>query len=759
MRVTLYETESLKDVPSWQKAYIKLVGVLKRVCGINVELHDTLSFAGSDGYFDRASNTVHLSLDSMSYGGTIAHELTHFIEMWSPEGWNAIRDEANKRDVHGWESLLAKREEQYGAENAESEAVAGMMEGVLADETAVREFCQQNETVGRKILEWLGDLLDQLKAAFANDKNDASSKWITDTGKAFDLWANALNEASSAAEGRQAGALSGKQMKLRQNAKGQWYVEADRKVLTGNDPATWAAQIDSYITGLLDRDGKLDIATQDGEIITLDSKHTAWKMSYHDPQYSDAEYGVKGRAAVHVDELATLIEKDDKIFPDKGYEHDDFARNGWKYRTVFFRDFDGKHYKLTLSIAMGEGGKTLYNIGKIEERRSDDVSGPSGNAGATVTESLSHSMPADSGIVNPNTESSQTTRLDAISRQSGKQMRLRSFEDGTKYVEIERDQDIFEGIAEREMPSVARSYIKTHFKGNYIGEGEARAHISLETANEYAYPAARKDLSKAEKEAKMRAATELDNLITASQFIDHSNDDGRHPQAVNGWDKYKTIFEVSGRYFEGVVNILNGDGWRRLYDVTKIKDVTNATMGLSDRSRNAQSVGDNKSMPQSEQNVKRFRLRPALQAGKERLAAMSPEDAKAFVSMLKPVGGRAFVDPIRFMDRAAASPEVRKTMYDLLEKPFNEAGGEYGRGLQRRSDEYLAKVKELGIGKAESKAVQRYGEGVYQDEYGELHEYTEEMLKKDFPDTRRWRKASAGWRVFCIPNIASFVLQ
>lgn len=88
------------------------------------------------------------------------------------------------------------------------------------------------------------------------------------------------------------------------------------------------------------------------------------------------------------------------------------------------------------------------------------------------------------------------------------------------------------------------------------------------------------------------------------------------------WDKYRTVSEVSGRLFEGEVNILNGERHRRLYDVTKNKDITERTTGLS-QNANAWSPGDingsgaenstssNKSIPKSDGavNDKKSRLK------------------------------------------------------------------------------------------------------------------------------------------------------
>ena len=180
---------------------------------------------------------------------------------------------------------------------------------------------------------------------------------------------------------------------------------------------------------------------------------------------------------------------------------------------------------------------------------------------------------------------------------------IRDASDGSKYVEVDTDQDIFDGAEEKNYPKIARDYINAHFKGRYVGEGEARAHVSAATASEYAYSASRRNMSAESRTAKMRASTELDNLLTTSSFTEHVSDDGRHPEAVGGWDRYRVAFSVSGRFFEGIVNVLNGNGYRRLYDITKIKEITNGTRGLSRLSTNAPSVDDNISIRNSSEKI------------------------------------------------------------------------------------------------------------------------------------------------------------
>lgn len=144
-------------------------------------------------------------------------------------------------------------------------------------------------------------------------------------------------------------------------------------------------------------------------------------------------------------------------------------------------------------------------------------------------------------------------------------------ENGHKYVEVDTDQDVFDGLSGNAMLKKARDYIVEHFKGRYIGDGDASAYVSGRTAKEYSRPANRR-MSEGAKQAKGRAAAELDNLLTVSRFLRHENDDGSHPEATGGWDYYETVFRLNGQEFTGIVNVLNGDGFRTLHDITGIKE-------------------------------------------------------------------------------------------------------------------------------------------------------------------------------------------
>ena len=77
--------------------------------------------------------------------------------------------------------------------------------------------------------------------------------------------------------------------------------------------------------------------------------------------------------------------------------------------------------------------------------------------------------------------------------------------------------------------------------------------------------------------AKLRASTELDNLLDASRYIAHKEDDGHHPDATGGWDYFSTLFRVNGQMYRGRINIMITDDGPVFYDVTHISRTQKGT--------------------------------------------------------------------------------------------------------------------------------------------------------------------------------------
>lgn len=155
---------------------------------------------------------------------------------------------------------------------------------------------------------------------------------------------------------------------------------------------------------------------------------------------------------------------------------------------------------------------------------------------------------------------------------------LCAFEDGTKFVNVETDQEQFDGLTDKEKRDLAEKIIKERFSGRIIGETN-KAFVNSQTAREYAYPSKRLTDSGV-LDAKMRASTELDNLLEAGSNFRTAPDgaDGHtHPDAVGGFTYFDTLFKVGEEFYKGLVNIKNNAKGALLVDITKIENVTKDT--------------------------------------------------------------------------------------------------------------------------------------------------------------------------------------
>ncbi len=165
---------------------------------------------------------------------------------------------------------------------------------------------------------------------------------------------------------------------------GKKYVRADRQVIFGNDPESWSEQVEDYINGKIRRGKDVQLIAEDGDILTLTAT-TAGKLADnhtgHGTTMQDEDFFLKSNAAVHIDELAQISERGGTR-ADKNSRHAEFASKGWNYRTAYFNDFDGKHYRVQISVAQSDNGNVVYNIGRIEERSLPTIYGPSVKDGA-----------------------------------------------------------------------------------------------------------------------------------------------------------------------------------------------------------------------------------------------------------------------------------------------------------------------------------------------------------------------------------------
>lgn len=281
---------------------------------------------------------------------------------------------------------------------------------------------------------------------------------------------------------------------------GKKYVQADRQVIFGNDPASWADQIEGYINRKIRSGEDVILTTDSGDVLKI-TKDTAGKASFRNyvrdangrlRPLTDAEYETKLNAEAHIDELARVSEKtSDRAKPDEIGRtgtpiHGDLAKNGWYYRRAWFSDFDGKYYQVTISTADGANGVVVYNVGQIERRSSPSFNGSSDSVAETD---------ARWG------KSSSTANIRA---EEGKSQEKSS---GKASVEVEnRTTDNETGSSDDKKPSfdneTARAFVKSYSALQRVVDERTAAYQEATKANDpnYDYETESKWLSKASQE-------------------------------------------------------------------------------------------------------------------------------------------------------------------------------------------------------------------------------------------------------------------
>lgn len=158
--------------------------------------------------------------------------------------------------------------------------------------------------------------------------------------------------------------------------------------------------------------------------------------------------------------------------------------------------------------------------------------------------------------------------------EGGVRYSLNEFAYGKRFVDVQTEQSQFDGLDDKQKTKRAIQVIKEKFAGKVIGI-DNRVFVNGRSAAEYGHPS--KNISSDIRDAKMRASTELDNLIDAGTNFRTAPDgkDGHvHPNAVGDFQYFDTTFKVGNEYYKGTVNIEPVSKGLLLKDITKIENIT-----------------------------------------------------------------------------------------------------------------------------------------------------------------------------------------
>lgn len=486
-----------------QTAVVEIIGLL--FSGVtNMEYHLFASYANGEGkrvyrngegeeisapngWYVPEKHQIWIDLNAGSNGAgtmlyTLTHEHIHDIRLWSAEHYNKlvrITAEAFEKSGKSFEEAVAQKLAQYrknhpdtDIETAREEVVAETMSGLLRDGKALAEFSEQiyktDRSLWEKIKDWFKDVIARITKAYKHfEPESEEAKMLLEQKELLEEAQKVFLDAVIAAgeNYKNAGTQKGTGEVKADNAvkyeirkagnTGMFYVQADRQVITGDNPEVWKKQISGYINEVIRKNQDVTFPTSDGHILLLTGR-SAYKLSDNHvasieekirPLMSDEEFALKGRAAVHIDELIQVA-KFSKHKDDFNNSHDnDIGEDGFNYFNTFFRDFDGEYYLVKFSAGINKNEETTYGIGKIIKRRF-----PAGRGSSSDKEALKNGRKPSDTIIYTSYDKSQEVKT-AIQVAFEKALK-KDAENDVKYQL--RDDEYFKAVADGDMETAKR---------------------------------------------------------------------------------------------------------------------------------------------------------------------------------------------------------------------------------------------------------------------------------------------------------------
>ena len=444
----LVDNEHARKMAKEQAGTAALLNTLGKNLGVRIEMVDTVRGGSANGQCISSRNLIQIAADADNAFGFVAdHEVTHRMQELAPEEYRAYRDHAmSYRARESGEEGAAAYVEQYRAmaeeagvkltqEEAMDEIAADFTREMMESGKLFENFAKENRSAAKKLLDALKAFIAKVKSLFrsktAQDRaaQDAYGKSMAELEQCVALWQKAYDAAGKQAQKTKTAAREGDgegRFSIKQFPNGMKYVKADRQVLFGSDPMAWSEQLESYINGKIRNHEDVRLIAEDGDVLLLTSKSAGKLSSIYDNNgrtLGEEAFERKANAAAHIDELIKVSVRGGKTVLDFGGRHGDMAKNGWNYRTAYFMDFNEKYYRTRISVALGEDGSIVYNIGDMQERSIPQINGSSGNSGAQRGNASTDSISTSGEKVNGKFQLKSATELEREVRELKKERR------------------------------------------------------------------------------------------------------------------------------------------------------------------------------------------------------------------------------------------------------------------------------------------------------------------------------------------------
>lgn len=396
-----------RKLTSSQRKQIRALDEVFKAAGKKLVIHDaigadgnsvTFSRSDANAYYDAKTDTYHLSLDStgQAYAYVVAHESVHEMEVKNKEGFSALSEvveaaiEGELMNQKGmtfdeakaeFEKMVQYQMDKNGLSRSDAvtEVVANTVPVILTDEQQGKRFADKVMKSGSKVKAWFEKLIKDLRAILDKAYNilKGQKSWeqmelIRNNKQTLDMIADYYFEGMEGTKGKAANGDGGARYSIQTTENGKQYVEADRNVISGDNPSEWARQVEDYINNEIRHGRDVIVYSANGVPLTI-TADTAGKATFRNfvtlsdgskRPMTDSEYVRKLNAESHIDEIAQVSRGTGSTVPDR--KNHPFAKDGFNYRTAYFKD-DSGYYELRLSVGKNGNVNTIYNVGKITE--------------------------------------------------------------------------------------------------------------------------------------------------------------------------------------------------------------------------------------------------------------------------------------------------------------------------------------------------------------------------------------------------------
>jgi len=235
---------------------------------------------------------------------------------------------------------------------------------------------------------------------------------------------------------------------------------------------------------------------------------------------------------------------------------------------------------------------------------------------------------------------------------------IKTDNNGNQYIKVDTDQDIFEGIDEKDYTKIAKMYMQDYLRGETTLNKSDTTTIDNKGINKYTNP---KQQTKYISE-KMKLTPELKNVLEVAKKETISLPTKENSK-YKSWEYYKFNFELGGKNFEGTINIgIDKNGNKHFYEINKIHTTSNSSVSTN-KSSSMDSI--NNSIAPLNKNVNTTKYSMQESENNTQLSEEAKKQLHKYVYMDTEQLNKAFSE-------AVENKENMLIEYNALQKEYKE---------------------------------------------------------------------------------------